>query len=95
MQALFRNMRDDGLVHKADVNRPALKPQDRRYYDAFRALSASRMWGQLGPSPIQISEISAYLGMTGIDDPDTKMKYLRLVQGMDIVEMQSIRAKQK
>lgn len=92
-QAMVKNMREDGLTHPSELTKPALKPEDRRYYDAFRALSASRMWSQVGPSPIQVSEVSAYMGLAGIEDPDTKLKYLRLVQGLDIVEMNSIRAK--
>ncbi len=88
-------MRADGNVHPAELTRPALKPCDRRYYDAYRSLSASRMWSQVGPQPIQVSEVKSYMEMVGIEDPDTRLKYLRLIQGLDAVEMKAIRAQQK
>lgn len=86
-------MREDGLVHPAELKKTALKDEDRRYYDAYRSLSAARTWSQIGPNAIQVSEIAAYLGMVGIEDHSTKLKYLRLIQGLDIVEMKIIRAK--
>lgn len=88
-------MRRDGNVHPAELTKTALRNGDRRYYDVYRSLSASRMWNQAGPLPIQISEIESYMSLAGIEDPDTKLKYLRLVQGLDIVEIRSIRAKTK
>lgn len=93
-QNLFKEMRKDGRVHAAELSKPALKDQDRRYYDAYRSLSASRMWSPLGPNAIPVSEVAAYLSMVGIEDTDTKLKYLRIVQGLDIVEMKSIREQQ-
>jgi len=86
-------MRGDGNIHPAELTKVALREEDRRYYDVFRSLSASRIWSQVGPNPIQISEIAAYLGMVGIEDHATKMKYTRILQGLDIVELKSIRAK--
>lgn len=88
-------MRGDGNVHPAELSRPALKDQDRRYYDAYRSLSASRMWTEIGPSPIQVSEVHHYLQMAGIEDSGTKLKYLRILQGLDIVEVRNIQAKRK
>lgn len=91
-EALFKLMREDGNPHHAEMTRPALRSEHRRYYDVFRSLSASRTWNQSGPNPIQVSEVKAYMEMQGIEDPDTRMKYLRLTQGMDAVEIKSIRA---
>ena len=53
------------------------------------------MWSEVGPQPVMISEVAAYLGIIGIDDPYTKQKYLRLVQAMDRVELQHIARKRK
>lgn len=94
-QNLFKQMRLDGLVHAAELKKPALRREDKRYYDAFRSLSASRMWSQVGPSPIQVSEVDAYMNMCGITDSETKLKYLRLIQGLDIVERTHIQANVK
>lgn len=85
-------MREDGNPHPMDKGKPALRSEDKRYHDAYRALSASRIWSQIGPHPIQMSEIAAYLGLLGIEDPETKLKYVRLIQGLDIVELRNIRA---
>lgn len=93
-QGLFKTMRDNGEIHPAELTKPALNAEDRRYHDAYRALSASRLWSQIGPNPIQVSEVAAYLSLLGIEDTETKLKYLRLIQGMDIIEMTSIRDKQ-
>lgn len=92
-QSLFKAMRADGNVHPQDKRKPALKRGDRRYYDAFRSLSASRMWNQVGPTPLRLSEIHHYLQMAGIETPETKLKYLRLMQGMDAVELKCIQDK--
>lgn len=94
-QRLFKMLRDDGTPHTAELTKPALRSDLHRYYDAYRSLSASRIWSQIGPTAIQISEVRAYLDLVGIEDPQTKMKYLRLIQGMDQVEVKHIQAKQR
>lgn len=53
------------------------------------------MWSQIGPSPIPVSEVNAYMDMVGIEDPETKLKYLRIIQGLDAVEIKNIRANTK
>lgn len=45
------------------------------------------MWTQVGPSPIQISEVESTLRIFGVEDPSTKLKYVRLIQMMDGVEL--------
>jgi len=53
------------------------------------------LWSQVGPSSIQISEIESYLRMVGIEECDTKMKYLRLVQQLDEIHLTHIASKAK
>lgn len=89
---LFKVMRDDGRVHPAELTKKALRREDKRYYDAFSVLSASREWSQVGPMPIRISEVESLMNMIGISDPDTRCKYLRLIQGMDGIERRVIQA---
>lgn len=48
------------------------------------------MWSEVGPQPIMVSEVAAYLGIVGIEDPYTKKKYLHLIQQLDRVELQHI-----
>lgn len=94
-EEFFKVIREDtGIPHPADVGRPALRSDCIKYFDAFRYLGASRMWSEVGPQAIQVSEVAAYLGILGIEDTYTKQKYLRLVQSMDRVEMQHIQSKQ-
>ena len=88
-------MRADGTIHPAERDRPALRSEDRRYYSAYRSLSASRMWTQVGPVAIPVSEVKAYMEMAGIEDPETKLKYLRLIQGLDAVEVKVVRKDMK
>jgi hypothetical protein len=84
---IFEN---EGHHHPAQARKPALRSDCIKYYDAYRLLGASRIWSQVGPSSIQVSEIKAYLDMLGIEDPLTKLKYMRLIQQMDRVELKHI-----
>ena len=93
-EKLFKAIREDtGIPHPSDIGRPALRSDCIKYFDAFRYLGASRMWSEVGPHAIQVSEVAAYVGMAGITDPYTKLKYLRLVQAMDRVELEHINRK--
>lgn len=53
------------------------------------------MWTQVGPVPLQISEIESYLRIAGIEDTDTKLKYLRLIKTLDRIELRFIHSKSK
>ena len=53
------------------------------------------MWTQVGPVAIPVSEVKAYMEMAGIEDPETKLKYLRLIQGLDAVEVKVVRKDMK
>ena len=46
------------------------------------------MWNQVGPQPIQISEVMSYLIGIGVHDTEERSKYLRLIRLMDDVELQ-------
>ena len=88
-QALFDLIQQDtGKPHHALASKPALRGDCIRYYDAFCLLGASRIWSQVGPQPLPISEILALVNQgLGIADPDTRLKYVRLIQGMDHTEI--------
>lgn len=53
------------------------------------------MWNQVGPVAIQLSEIEACLRVMGIDEPATRMKYVRLIQTLDRVEREHIAKRKK
>ena len=42
---------------------------------------------------MQVSEVKAYVDMLGLEDVDTKFKFLKFVQLMDRVELESIQRK--
>lgn len=88
---MYRAAYDDtGQVPEALRKKPVLPKACRRYLDAFRLLSDARTWNQGHPMPIQISEVNALLESMGISDPQTKIKYQRLVRRMDQVELAHI-----
>lgn len=90
-------IRDDtGVPHPADSGRPAPRRDCIKYYEAFGYLGSSRNWGEAGPNPIAVSEVAAYVtDILGIEDSTTKLKYLRLIQKMDRVELAHIAKKRK
>ncbi len=65
-----------------------------RYYRAFRSLSAKRIWSQVGPTAIQLTEVESWLRLNEIEDVETKQKYLRFIEGLDHIEMSFLRKRQ-
>lgn len=80
---------------KALRSKPALRADCIRYFDAFRLLGASRIWNQVGPQAIPLSEIESYLNLNGITTRETRLKYVRLIKSLDLVELRYIQEKQK
>lgn len=93
-QALFEALRKDGHQHPAELQKPALRGDCIDYYDAFRFLGASRIWNQVGPQAIPISEINSYVkDSLGIRDLEERQKYIRLINRMDSVELNYLHEK--
>jgi len=93
---LFKLIKEDtGKDHPALSNKPALRSDCIKYHDAFCFLGASRLWSQVGPNPIQVSEVESMLRMMGIESSETQLKYLRLIQRMDRVEMKHLSEQMK
>ena len=90
---LFEAMKEDGFTHPALQRKPELRRDCIRYFDAYRHLGSARIWSQAGPLPIQTSEVMSLLkdGL-GLEDPETRMKYLRLIRRMDRVELKYLHA---
>jgi hypothetical protein len=53
------------------------------------------MWSQVGPQPIQISEIEALLRLLDVRGREARMKYVRLIKRMDAVELNFLHKKSK
>lgn len=86
-------MQEDGIAHPSNRRRPTLSGDCIEYYDAFCLLGASRIWNQVGPMPVETSEVMSLMWGMGITDPDERMKYLRLIKAMDRVELSFLHSK--
>lgn len=51
------------------------------------------MWNEVGPNPIPLTEIEAYLRLSCIDEPFTRLKFVRLIRSLDSVAMKFINEK--
>lgn len=80
-------MREDGVPHPADLDRPRLQHKDLPVYDAFRVLGGSRGFNEVGPQPITLAEIAAYAHLSGVKPNFERMRFLRLIKAMDRIEM--------
>jgi hypothetical protein len=52
-------------------------------YTVFRQLSSARVYAEVGPQPIPISEVLAYCEMMRIRDLDMRQAVLQIVQTLD------------
>ena len=94
-EQFFKTVKEDtGVPHPADIGRPALRNDCIKYMDAFSYLGAARLWSEVGPQPIQVSEVESYLNIAGIEVPYMKMKYLYLIRQLDRVELKHLASKQ-
>jgi hypothetical protein len=75
------------------LSRPRLKQQDRPFYDAYYTLAAARSAGLSGPEAIPVSEILAYVNLLGISSQEERMKYMRLIQQLDLAYLAHMREK--
>ena len=89
-EKFFKLVKEDtGVPHPADIGRPGLRDDCIKYLDAFR------LWSEVGPQPIQVSEVESYLNIAGVEVPYMKLKYLYLIQQLDQVELKHIARKQQ
>ncbi len=75
-------------------NRPKLLPECRDYWQSFCALDASRDSNGYGANPIRISEIAAYLAISGVAG-DEGAKLFRIVKALDGVALSHYAEKSK
>lgn len=90
---MFDNMRKDGLSHPAEKTKPALRRDCIQYLDAFRTLSASRLWNQVGPQRIVLSEMAGWLERLGYSGEDL-FTACRMVSTLDDIEVSDFYKKQ-
>ena len=64
-----------GITPQALKNQPDLHDWMKEYLKAFKVLNRTRQVG-MGPSPISLSEIKAYLELYGASDQEAFIEYI-------------------
>jgi ligand-binding SRPBCC domain-containing protein len=82
---------DTGFPHPAQESKPELTPQDFLLWDAYQEISAGRLANQVGLQPLPLSEIQAWMALTGEGVEDPK-RFIRLMRRLDQVERKHYRA---
>lgn len=72
-----------GIIPPALLNRPTLEDGDEEYVTAFMMLNTRRSSG-MGPNPISLTEILAYVQLYEVNEPET---FVRVMVEMDVVLM--------
>lgn len=84
-----------GTTPRALLDKPTLNERNVGHWLAYRDLNNSRTYGMSMANPIQISEIKAWLELTGEDDADTRALTLRHVKTLDAMFFERETAKPK
>lgn len=86
---------DTGKIHPSIATKPPLRRDCIRYLNAYRLLSGARLWDQVGPKPIPVSEVLAYLQATGVKGSEAINRFLRVIRRMDLVELRHLQREMK
>ncbi len=84
-------MEADGKNPRALTDKPTLYEWMGEYLKAFDVLSATRQFG-MGPSPIQLSEMLAYIKLY---EPEDRDAFIHHILVMDRVFLQEMAKKQE
>ena len=79
---------------KALESRPVVYDWMVEYLKAFDTLNATRQFG-MGPNPIQLSEILAYLQVFETDDPEVMIHYTLLMDQSFLTAQAEKRTREK
>lgn len=79
----LKTIKNQGKRVPSLENVPEVEEFCKIFWDGFDFLSERRIQTEVGPQPIQISEILAYVEYVGIFDSDTRDSFLRIVQHLD------------
>lgn len=87
--------RDTGTTPKALIDRPELARPNWPDLAAFDLLDSSRLVNQVGPQPLQVSEVLAYLELAGVEDVEDRVLFLHRMKVMDTILLNHHRESQK
>ena len=77
-----------GIIPSGLTNRPSTTSDDAQYLDGFRHLTRSRAYSQYGPLAITLTDVLSYLHLIREENVEERLKFLRLIQGMDGVYLE-------
>lgn len=88
-------MQQGGMEVPALQNRPMLNSWVSEYWTAFQLLGSSRAVTQGGIGSIPLSEIVAYMECVYVRDPDERLRFIMMIQGLDGVYVPFINNRSK
>lgn len=87
MKALEARQARTGRPIPALQRRPKLQQCDKRFLTAFTVLGKARQFGMSAPQALALSEIKAYLEISGVDHARWP-RYVDVLQQMDAVYLE-------
>jgi hypothetical protein len=75
------------VPHPAVLRKPPPSAEDDIYYVGFCILGGRRLYSQVGPQPIPLTEIMAYMDEACMTDLDDRETFLEIVCDLDACEM--------
>jgi hypothetical protein len=76
-------------------NRPTLNRWVTEYWEAFQVISGSRATHQGGVGPIPLTELVAYMDATYLRDVEERLKFIRMIQSLDMVYVSHVNEESK
>ena len=76
--------RKTGVIPKALLDRPLIRPHLARYLNAFYEMSAGRDVGEYVPS-LSSQEMRDYCWMVGLTDPYSRLRLFEVARQLDLV----------
>lgn len=83
MDTLTEMQETMGITPKGLADRPTLTNDDLPYLEGFRRLDRGRAYGQVGPMPITVVDVQAYLSLIKEEEVGERLRFLNTIQTMD------------
>jgi hypothetical protein len=75
------------------VEKPTLRPELVGVWGAYTLLSGSRPMTEVGPGPIPLTEIKAYLEILQVEKIESRLYLIRMVKALDDMYLENYREK--
>ena len=87
--------RETGVTPNALAVKPGLDKGGFGILHAYDLLDQSRLHSEIGPQALQMSEILAYLEISGVEDGYDRLFFLRTIKRLDVIYLNHCAEKQK